>query len=75
MTKPCLFSYLTLLGAAFFTLTAQAAEPQQSDYYTITGFTAPDGEVIEGGGIALLPDGKVAVCTRRALSLSAPIPP
>ncbi len=70
MTKPCSLSYLTLLVTALASLTAltavtRAEDPKQSDYYRITGFTAPDGEVIEGGGIALLPDGKVAVCTRR----------
>lgn len=39
---------------------------KQSDYYTITSFEAPNKETsIEAGGIALMPDGKIAVCTRR----------
>ena len=57
--KRILFALLPL--ALLTTADAQ----QESDYYTITGFEAPDGAVIEGGGIELLPDGKVAVCSRR----------
>ena len=70
MTKPYSRSYLTQLGTALFSLAAlttfaQAEDPKESDYYDITGFTAPEGQVIEGGAIELLPDGKIAVCTRR----------
>ncbi len=39
--------------------------PKESDFYSITPIPAPPGEVIEGGGIECLPNGKVAVCTRR----------
>ena len=40
--------------------------PKESDYYTITTFDPPtEDAVVEGGGITLMPDGKVAVCTRR----------
>jgi glucose/arabinose dehydrogenase len=61
MKARSLFASLSLvLPAALF---AQA--PKESDYYTITNLPAPEGAVIEGGGIELLPDGKVAVCTRR----------
>lgn len=44
---------------------ARAEDPKESDYYTITPITAPEGTSIEAGGIELLPDNKVAVCTRR----------
>jgi hypothetical protein len=50
---------------SLLTLSLQADPPKESDYYTITPIPAPAGEVIEGGGIELLPDGRVAVCTRR----------
>jgi len=53
----CLFPLLT---SALF-----AEAPKESDFYTITNLPAPEGASIEGGGIELLPDGKVAVCTRR----------
>lgn len=40
--------------------------PKEADYYTITTFEAPAPDVaLEGGAIALLPDRKIAVCTRR----------
>ncbi|MDF1754590.1 MAG: hypothetical protein P1U89_17530 [Verrucomicrobiales bacterium] len=42
-----------------------AEQPKESDYYTITSFQAPGDHQAEVGGIALMPDGKVAVCTRR----------
>ncbi|MEO0414040.1 MAG: hypothetical protein AAF226_03695, partial [Verrucomicrobiota bacterium] len=44
---------------------ATAEEPQQSDYYTIVPFAAPEGASIETGGIARMSDSKVAICTRR----------
>ncbi|MGC6458071.1 MAG: DUF7133 domain-containing protein [Akkermansiaceae bacterium] len=66
---------LVLAGSTFGQLSAQ--EPKQEDYYTITplflqgdgekpeGYFAPDGASIEAGGVALMPDGRVAVATRR----------
>jgi len=59
MKRPLLF-LLPFLAA---NLLAEA--PKESDFYTITNLPAPEGASIEGGGIELLPDGKVAVCTRR----------
>jgi glucose/arabinose dehydrogenase len=45
------------------------AQPKKSanenDYYKILTFTPPPGQVLEAGGIEVLPDGKVAVGTRR----------
>src|SRR4051794_36739709 len=37
----------------------------EEDYYKILTFTPPPGQVLEAGGIEVLPDGKVAVGTRR----------
>lgn len=59
MKRPLLF----LLPLFASSLLAEA--PKESDYYTITNLPAPEGASIEGGAIELLPDGKVAVCTRR----------
>ncbi len=42
-----------------------AAEPSEADYYPIRTFTIPDGEVIEPGGFQMMPDGRMAVCSRR----------
>ncbi|MDF1860880.1 MAG: hypothetical protein P1U87_11750 [Verrucomicrobiales bacterium] len=69
MTQSCYHSHPTLFGLVLATIAllspAMAEEPKQSDYYTITSIPAPKGAVVEGGAIELLPDGKVAVCTRR----------
>jgi glucose/arabinose dehydrogenase len=37
----------------------------EADYYKLLTFTPPDGEVLEAGAIEVMPDGKVAVGTRR----------
>ncbi len=45
---------------------APAAKPAtEADYYKLLTFTTPPGEVLEAGAIEMLPDGKVAVGTRR----------
>ncbi|MDF1810717.1 MAG: hypothetical protein P1V20_00825 [Verrucomicrobiales bacterium] len=49
-----------ILGGLLF-----ADSPKESDYYTITSFKAPGDNQTEVGGIALMPDGKVAISTRR----------
>lgn len=42
-----------------------AQNPTESDYYKIARIPAPEGLVLEVGGLALLPNGDVAVSTRR----------
>lgn len=42
-----------------------AQSPQESDYYKITTFETPIGEVIEAGGFQMMPDDSIAVCSRR----------
>ena len=37
----------------------------EDDYYKLLRFTPPPGEVLEAGAIEMMPDGKVAVGTRR----------
>jgi cytochrome c551/c552 len=39
--------------------------PQEEDYYRILTLPAPEGILLEVGGVATLPDGRIAVCTRR----------
>jgi len=45
------------------------AEPQPSgdedDYYKMHRYPLPEGEVLEGGALEVLPDGKIALGTRR----------
>lgn len=45
--------------------TAQDAAPVESDYYTLTPLPLPEGEVLEVGAIQPVPDGKLAIATRR----------
>ncbi len=39
--------------------------PKEEDYYRITKVPTPEGIKVEGGGVLSLPDGSIAVCTRR----------
>lgn len=59
--------FLTFAAVGISALSVGAEElPTESDYYTITTFEAPiEDAVVEGGAIEVLPDGRVAVCTRR----------
>ena len=65
LTIPCLVSLFFLPFALLIGQEAATDAPTESDYYTITPIEAPESAVVEGGGIEILPDGKVAVCTRR----------
>ncbi len=44
---------------------AQTNIPTESDYYEIVDIPVPDDIILEVGGMDLLPDGSLAVCTRR----------
>ncbi|MBE87216.1 MAG: hypothetical protein CMO69_05730 [Verrucomicrobiales bacterium] len=44
---------------------AMAQQPKESDYYKVTTFEIPKGEVVEATGFAVMDDGKVAVSSRR----------
>jgi glucose/arabinose dehydrogenase len=44
---------------------AQVKPAAEADYYRILTFTTPPGEVLEAGGMEMLPDGRIAVGTRR----------
>ncbi|MEH6408459.1 MAG: auracyanin family protein, partial [Leeuwenhoekiella sp.] len=38
---------------------------KEDDFYRITTIPTPEGVLIEGGGVVSMPDGSMAVCTRR----------
>ncbi|QEG02682.1 hypothetical protein Mal15_68030 [Stieleria maiorica] len=61
--KPFLALTTAALLCAATHVSAQSAK--ESDYYTITTFETPIGEVIEACGFQLMPDGSMAVCSRR----------
>lgn len=44
---------------------AQSDLPTESDYYSIVDIPIPEGVSLEVGGMDMLPDGRLAVCTRR----------
>src|SRR5699024_6141707 len=44
---------------------AQSGLPTESDYYKIVDVPIPDDILLEIGGMDVLPDGSLAVCTRR----------
>lgn len=54
-----------LSGLIFTSALAFAADPKESDYYTITTFETPKDTALEVGSIELLPEGKLALGTRR----------
>ena len=55
-----LFSFILLAAAKF-----AVAQPTEADYYPITRFEIPEGVVLEASGFQQMPDGKMAVCSRR----------
>jgi len=44
---------------------AFAEDPKEADYYPLFSLPIPEGVVLEGGGLAMSPEGKLAVSTRR----------
>jgi len=56
---------MKFLSLYFSTALAAFAAPQQSDFYQRQEIPLPAGEIMEIGSVALLPEQKVAVATRR----------
>ncbi len=56
-----------LSGVAFAQKGASSAEliKAEREFYNVTSLPMPEGEVLEVSGLELLPDGKLAVATRR----------
>lgn len=61
MRRLSLFLILGFVAAGVY---AQAL-PTEDDYYKMTTVPIPEGVVLEVGGLAVLPDGRLAVSTRR----------
>jgi cytochrome c551/c552 len=61
------FILTCIITIAFhFGLRAQQSKlPTEDDYYRIVTLPAPEGVLLEVGGVTQLPDGRIAVCTRR----------
>jgi cytochrome c551/c552 len=62
------FVFTVIIGfVGFFTNATRLGDnlPTEEDYYKIIKLPIPEGIVMEVGGIANLPNGEVAVCTRR----------
>lgn len=59
-----LYSLVTILVLTT-QVPAQDNLPTENDYYTLSPFTLPEGEVLEIGAIQPIPGGKLAVGTRR----------
>ncbi len=68
MFKPNAFAAV-LIAFAFLlappSATAQGAAPIEDDYYRLIKIPIPEGIVLEAGGLEVMPDGKLAVSTRR----------
>src|SRR5690349_12109912 len=68
MKKNIFQSSLLLIMVSIMLVTsavAQTKAPKEEDYYKIITLPVPEGILLEVGGVATLPDGRIAVCTRR----------
>ena len=54
-----------IAGNTYPTVAQVTKTPQEEDYYKIITIPAPEGVLLEAGGVATLPDGRIAVSTRR----------
>jgi cytochrome c551/c552 len=58
-------SGLIVLGTFCAAAQTTSRTPQEDDYYKIITIPSPEGILLEVGGVATLPDGRIAVSTRR----------
>ena len=56
---------LAILLLIFDHASAQRKTPVEDDYYKIMTIPVPEGILLEVGGVATMPDGRIAVATRR----------
>ena len=56
---------ISLLFAGFSSANAQSENPTEDDYYRIITLPTPENVLLEVGGLATLPDGRLAISTRR----------
>ncbi len=57
--------FMLLILIAYYTPVKAQKAPSEEDYYMISTIPVPEEINLEVGGIATLPDGRLAVCTRR----------
>lgn len=64
--------FATLIGGCFLLVPSVVFAggkdkklPTEADYYRMLSFSLPPGQVLEGGALEFLPDGKLALGTRR----------
>ncbi|MEQ8583372.1 MAG: c-type cytochrome [Marinoscillum sp.] len=60
--KTLKYHFTLVLTSLWISLVAQ---PKEEDYYKIITMPVPEGILLEVGGVATLPDGRVALSTRR----------
>jgi cytochrome c551/c552 len=63
------YYYIFTLAFVFFSCIASSAQEtkiyKEEDYYKIITIPTPEGVLLEVGGVATMPDGRIAVSTRR----------
>ncbi len=60
-----IFVICTMIAVGISAYAQVNRTPQEDDYYKIISVPAPEGVLLEVGGVATLPDGRVALSTRR----------
>jgi len=65
ISKRIFLTATLLVSVVLNVLPQNPRTPQEEDYYRILTLPAPEGILLEVGGVATLPDGRIAVCTRR----------
>ena len=61
----CVLAVGALLGFSDIARAADAPAPTEADYYKIIKIPIPDSVILECGGLEWMPDGRLAVSTRR----------
>ncbi|UJH66934.1 auracyanin family protein [Allomuricauda sp. SCSIO 65647] len=66
LSKKVVITPLAVLSAMFVWHASNGQNlPKEQDYYTLTTLPTPEGVHLEGGGVQSLPNGSLAVATRR----------
>jgi len=65
ISKKIFLTATLVISCVLNVLPQNSRMPQEEDYYRILTLPVPEGILLEVGGVATLPDGRIAVCTRR----------
>jgi len=65
ISKKIFLTATLVISCVLNVLPQNSRTPQEEDYYRILTLPVPEGILLEVGGVATLPDGRIAVCTRR----------